>query len=381
MDLKVNYSLADNRNLGIYVGTQGVQFDRIFDTNWTTEGIQYFIGSEEYTIDGINNAFVDTVYNIYKGSTVIGQYKIPAGQLIGEWIIAVDPLSLKSNTDFTVEVNVTDAKDTSNTVKDNANHTIYVFTPTITVSDATIFLGDSVTLRDSVTEAVSWTNTDSTAEQPLDPIPTLTYKYFVNGSSEEQNGTDPYEPQDDQNVKMLVNNNDVDITNETTIKNKKEYTDKAFKVNVIKGRIDITKVIDQQYTEDEAINANQSFVFKIERRDTIDGDVVDTIYQTINFSANQNDEELTASILGLRKGYYTISEDTSWSWKYELTSATSNTASGSVENIHIGEMTANRSYFGAESNDPAKVRFTNNMKSTVSGVIGDVAAAVNNFNK
>ena len=61
----------------------------------------------------------------------------------------------------------------------------------------------------------------------------------------------------------------------------------------------------------------RSFLYKIERKDK-DGNVLDTFYQTIDFSANQNTKEKTVKIKGLKKGYYTVTEITDWSWKYEL---------------------------------------------------------------
>lgn len=94
-----------------------------------------------------------------------------------------------------------------------------------------------------------------------------------------------------------------------------------YDVHVVKGQLEITKTIDEPYTNIEQINANQTFVFKIERREEKDGDVKETFYETINFDANDtntNAKTKSKLVSGLKKGYYTVTEETNWSQKYEL---------------------------------------------------------------
>ncbi len=101
-----------------------------------------------------------------------------------------------------------------------------------------------------------------------------------------------------------------------------------YDVHVVKGQLEITKTIDQPYTNIKQINANQTFVFKIERYE-VDGDgnkgkLAETFYETINFNANETETEKTKLISGLKKGYYTVTEETNWSQKYELKTTTDN---------------------------------------------------------
>ena len=73
----------------------------------------------------------------------------------------------------------------------------------------------------------------------------------------------------------------------------------------------------------EHIVDNQTFIFKIEKynmgndsqliKDTDFGDV----YETINFAQKEDVKTKTKTLIGLEKGYYKITEETNWSWKFE----------------------------------------------------------------
>ena len=54
------------------------------------------------------------------------------------------------------------------------------------------------------------------------------------------------------------------------------------------------------------------------------GDLVNTFYEVINFNANESGTEKTKTISGLSKGYYTVTEETEWSAKYNLVSQVDN---------------------------------------------------------
>ena len=101
-----------------------------------------------------------------------------------------------------------------------------------------------------------------------------------------------------------------------------------YTIHVVKGQLEITKTIDDQYTNIKQINANQTFVFKIERyevgEDGNKGQLAETFYETINFNANETGTEKTKLVSGLKKGYYTVTEETNWSQKYMLDKKTDN---------------------------------------------------------
>lgn len=101
-----------------------------------------------------------------------------------------------------------------------------------------------------------------------------------------------------------------------------------YDVHVVKGQLQITKKIEEQYTNIKQINANQTFVFKIERYEVDQngnkGKLAETFYETINFNANETGTEKTKLVSGLKKGYYTVTEESNWSQKYDLTETTDN---------------------------------------------------------
>lgn len=204
---------------------------------------------------------------------------------------------------------------------------------------------------------------------------------------------------------------------ETAEMNGKPYG--VYTNNIIKGQLEITKTIDQPYTNIKQINANQTFVFKIERYE-VDGDgnkgkLAETFYETINFNANETETEKTKLISGLKKGYYTVTEETNWSQKYELKTTTDNYDKNNNSNgqeavdLLIGDrlkeatqdnpkpefygldetvlhdsdgekLPENQQYSHFAEGSKATVKFTNNLSTTWKW-LSDTAAAVNVFDK
>ena len=163
----------------------------------------------------------------------------------------------------------------------------------------------------------------------------------------------------------------------------------VYTLKKVKGQLDITKTIKEAYTSEKQIKANQSFIFRIERRlKKEDEKPVEVFYQAINFSANTNETSKTISVKGLKKGYYTVIEETNWSWKYQLVAQSDNDEQNITNNelLFIGQ--EHGMYYGVEEgtkiadikDNPRKSYFTNNLNNTLKDVIGDVAAAINLLN-
>ena len=168
-----------------------------------------------------------------------------------------------------------------------------------------------------------------------------------------------------------------------------------YTVHVVKGQLDITKEIDAQYTSDTRPNTNQSFVFKIERRDELSGPVQDTFYEVISFAANEDTKVKTNTVRGLRKGYYTVKEESGWSWKYNLTDLTQGFEpvpapvykpsegfylGGSGDNGTATEAQLNGTapYQGQEGKAPSVIRASNALNQNTR-ILGDAANALNRF--
>lgn len=188
-----------------------------------------------------------------------------------------------------------------------------------------------------------------------------------------------------------------------------------YDVHVVKGQLQITKKIEEQYTNIKQINANQTFVFKIERYEVDQngnkGKLAETFYETINFNANETGTEKTKLVSGLKKGYYTVTEETNWSQKYDLTETTDNYDKNNkaavdlligdrlkeatqdnpkpefygldetkLKNNNGEELPAAQQYSNFAEGSKATVKFTNNLSTTWKW-LSDTAAAVNVFDQ
>ncbi|MEG0366040.1 MAG: VWA domain-containing protein, partial [Coprobacillus sp.] len=382
----IEFKLPTNNDMGIYVGSNNIGYENIFDADINQAGIQYFIGNKMYTLDGKTNAYVDIVYTVTIDGNVIGEYTILAGSKTGAWgNLTTNIEDLTSNTNIKLTANITASKDINNSMTDTDDATIYVFTPEITVKDQVIFLGEDVDL-DKLVTGVKWVNTDANAVKPIGAKPTLNYQYTDNGIIVIK---DKYAPTTSKELHVQVWNGLKNITAHSKVD--------PIHIQVVNGQLSITKKINQGYTPVQEINANQTFVFRIDIRDTKNGPIRETFYQTIDFSANEKINSKSVTIRNLSKGYYTISEESSWSWKYDENVALrsdnykgNGTVKGVNENqsIFIGDRsnTDGKMFYGSASGTiidskdqsfPATTEITNIIKNT--NILGDGAIAKNQF--
>lgn len=108
----------------------------------------------------------------------------------------------------------------------------------------------------------------------------------------------------------------------------------AYTLRVVKGELDLMKVIDEQYTGIKEIYANQTFIFRVEQYAVIEkqngqeqkGGLEAVFYATISFDANGMMTSGSSKICGLKKGYYTVTEETAWTPAYRLMQVSDNDA-------------------------------------------------------
>lgn len=144
------------------------------------------------------------------------------------------------------------------------------------------------------------------------------------------------------------------------VKNSGDYT-----AYLVDGAFDVTKNIDRKYeteTVSEKIRDNQSFVFKIERYDLVNGTYVKDaafadVYETMNFGPGDSNKQ-TKTMIGLKTGYYKVTEETDWSWKYKQESVE---IKGANEDgfVHIGERLAVNDRVNFKGLDMAKRAYPN----------------------
>ena len=154
-------------------------------------------------------------------------------------------------------------------------------------------------------------------------------------------------------------------------------------IKFVAGELKITKTIDKQYSDKEVISANQSFVFRIDRySDPQCTDLKETFYEVISFDANDKDIKTKfATITGLSKGYYKVTEEGSWSDKYDQVSAVDTDEDTSDQIIGIGERKVESGeYFGQIGHKyEANITFTNNKNNR--GWLSDGSIAINKLTK
>ena len=121
--------------------------------------------------------------------------------------------------------------------------------------------------------------------------------------------------------------------------NNNSYDYAMYTVHVVKGQLDITKCIDEQYTNNRIIRANQTYVFRIEQYKANEtekgiqkGELEAVFYQPIAFDANGVAVRKTAVISGLKKGLYTVTEDTNWAKEYSLSGKSDNYSGNDSDN-------------------------------------------------
>lgn len=396
--LKYDFQVKD---ASIYIGDNWKSVDEFLQNG-------YLINGKNFEWGGNRNDFAGIEYTIKDGDTVIGTFTVNAGENKGSLEVNdnFDTTDYSTTHNFSISAVVKPTQNGSygsKDITDKMSH-LYVFTPDLNVTDKVIFYGDLTKVKERYnSDEVEWKcKANSEAPKPLTNQPSLNLNAQVVNREETIDNNIDVELSEDTQFKLNVKRTDTnkDITANTGITNKTPNSDKDdshdFTIYVVKGQLNITKKINQQYVggDDEFIKANQSFLYKIERKDK-DGNVLDTFYQTIDFSANQNTKEKTVKIKGLKKGYYTVTEITDWSWKYELKSQAddySGNAENTTSNIYIGDdttaYTRNKPYYGVEEDttklsveysNPANTNFENEFIQALSNLFGDVASAINQF--
>lgn len=166
-------------------------------------------------------------------------------------------------------------------------------------------------------------------------------------------------------------------------------------VKFVAGRLAITKTINSQYADKftaSKTNATQTFVFKIDQyKDSTKAEKVRTFYETITFNANEDDTEKTKYVSELEKGYYVVTEETSWSSKYSIDDSTAKVQEFDIGQTESTDDNGKKIFTGLDDNENCK--YTELADGTAAGFsfknilkpwanwYSDAATAKNKFNK
>lgn len=212
--------------------------------------------------------------------------------------------------------------------------TVYVYKPELTFKDSEGYYGDTVPGFDGNLTATVWKHGETEANtDAMGEAPALTVTYTPDDGAVVDGKINT---RTDFGVAAAVKIGDQDVTNATTFLHTncagKTCTlpdGKAFLLHVNTCSLTISKTVTGQ-------NNGQSFVFTVK---DANGNVITTV--AVKGGASK-------TITGLPIGTYTVTEDTQWSWQYNLTSG----------NDVTKELKANA------AEDHAAADFTNEYKGT-----------------
>lgn len=315
VDIKVSTITPEVVSKDIYVSQQ-------ISVNDIIKVGEYSKNGKKWTVDGINNAYVDIVYKVIDSDGKTMTYTIPAGTASLEdieWTGSVDtePL-LKKDMTYKVTCTVTSKNDTTNkSISNEVKSQVNVYKPEMTFKDSAINLGEIANYeKDNFVNVVWKHGTTEAIVSTMGTAPTLKYDYtpavsdfkedtdvLVTVTSKSNGSSVP----EDQNITQYVtfyrdmcDYKDCDHKEKNTVSS----TDAQrinFVVHIKDFDLRITKDVDGTLEE-----ANQSFVFKITGENNFSMDVVIV-------------GENSVTIKGLPAGEYTVQELTDWSWRYNCT--------------------------------------------------------------
>ncbi len=253
--------------------------------------------------NGENNKFVDIVYTVKDGETVLGTYTIARGTTEGAWAGGAIP-TLSPAGDKTYTITCTVKASETNKAEAKASANINVFKPELTFKDAAVYYGDNAPQFDAVNKVSEvWKHgeTLSTAVVMTGDKPVLALSYLPEAGAIADG---KIAVKTDIPVRVSVKIGAADITAQTSFAHENctesscafDPTDGQFLLHVKTCSLTIEKTGG---AEDE------SYLFTVTGPDG-----------TYRIAVQGNSAR---TIVGLPVGEYTVKEDDGWSWRFEAT--------------------------------------------------------------
>lgn len=289
--------------------------------------------------NGVNNAYVNLVYDITVGGNKVATYTILAGQQWnnGTWSVVgnsgyLENMQILADTLFSVSCTMISKNKTTNTSSTSGDANVFVYKPALTFKDSEVYYGDYVVLGDHlVPNSEVWTNAakGASTSNPMEgDIPKLDifYSYadnaIVNGTVGVNGNVNVTE---DIPVNVTVKVGTQDITKVVTFVHSScshpgcgyKTGDEEFIIHVLLRKTSLT--ITKRFPDgaNYAIDVNQSFLFHVNGT-AIDGTSLDLMV-AINGTGS-------VTVTDVPWGEYTVTEIDNWSWRYtpDKTSVTLN---------------------------------------------------------
>ncbi len=319
---------------------------------------EFSVGEGKYTLNGVNNAYVDIVYEI-KASDGTMTLEIPAGTKFEDidkltWTVPEglnrNPV-LTEDTGYTVKCKVESPKVGTQLKATEAtgNPTIHVYKPVITFKDSAINLGEKAPdFKATNLVEVKWTHaTLGDAPDSMGAAPELTYKYYTDGKeitstaftkdtpvkvtveTVENKGNHATTAMDVTThatfIRQACNFENCDHKTESKFTVDKEQTDwtnfvvhiKSFDLVIVKEGNEIGKDHNDKET--------QSFIFRVEYKAPNATEYAYLMDVVINGADS-------TTIKTLPVGNYKVTELENWSWRYDATDATQDVDTATTQN-------------------------------------------------
>lgn len=353
--------------------------------------LNYQLNESRVLGNPITNDFAKVTYIIENNGAEVGSYTIAAG---------ANSITLNSNNLNTKELNEDHsyqikarvepsqlplAGETVNDITTGGKQsTIFVYKPTITAKDSTVFLGDTTDMEENILPGITWeASTGAAALETTAIKPNLTFtEYLIEGTPLDIAGTLTPQKMTKLKVKVKAVGDDTrDITAQTKIMStdSNEGNDYNFKVDVVTGTIIIDKEIPMGSGVEEG---NPIFTFKIQSDSHV-------FYKTIRFGQNVQGIKKAEAITGLPKGIYTITELKTLRYNYatssvvETNAPTLNDTSNKSVKVAIGQTSEENPGYSAGVIDhmtarSATLRFKNTRESKL-GRPTDTDVVTNRF--
>ena len=285
--------------------------------------------ADNYGLEAWQNAYVDITIDLKDsdGTTVSGLN------------------DLKDDTTYSVSVTISPKHEgTAKAAAGTASAKVSVFTPEITFKDSAIDLGQTPNYAKENFVSVVWKHNDVVADSSVKgQPPELTYKYYPDAAAFRADTTVEV-------TKVLLNNVDVReyaafIFGGCGYNNCDSHGNWKFVVHIKTFDLTITKSITGY---ESRLYGSQDFVFNVKCADkNIDIDVV------VNVPDGETKGSVT--IKGLPVGTYTVTENTGWSWRYNLQGAAA--ATGATGTVVYNDDGSSATYTPSGTNN--EVVFTN----------------------
>ena len=277
-------------------------------------------------------------------------------------VITTDLTDLTDDTTYTISVTVKPKTNgegaegtpaTAKTGKNDPAANVYVFIPEVTFKDSAINLGDTPDYADNL-ESVVWKHGDENADNVTmtGNAPELSYTYSPAANAQDAFKTDTY-----VNVTVKIGDTELSKGTDVTFKHQKiDYCNSnncsfdsnkgQFIVHIKTFDLTITKSITGY---ESRLYGSQDFVFNVKCAEkNIDIDVV------VNVPDGETKGSVT--IKGLPVGTYTVTENTGWSWRYELQGVVKADGATGTLDYEIGSSSATYTPSGTNH----QIIFTNN---------------------